>query len=111
MKMQQQASKTATDRVVVASWNEWDPLRHVIVGVADQGCIPLAEPAVEYRFPNEGGVGGMCGHWPAELIARANEELDNLADLMRKRGIRVDRPTPIDFNQPVATPDFTHPSM
>jgi glycine amidinotransferase len=109
--MQLQAKKTATDQVIVASWNEWDPLRHVIVGVADKGCVPVAEPAIEYRFPKEGGVDGMRGHWPEELIARANEELDNLADVMRKRGIRVDRPTPIDFNQPVTTPDFAHPSM
>ena len=56
---------------IVNSWNEWDPLRHVIVGVADKGCIPVSEPAIEYHFPPEGGVQGMRGQWPDELIARA----------------------------------------
>ena len=25
---------------IVNSWNEWDPLKHVIVGRADGTCIP-----------------------------------------------------------------------
>ncbi len=96
---------------IVNSWNEWDPLKHVIVGVATKGCIPVSEPAIEYHFPEEGGISGKSGEWPQELIARANEELDNLANVMRMRGIRVDRPTPIAFSEAVTTPDFTHPSM
>ena len=96
---------------IVNSWNEWDPLRHVIVGVANQGCIPVSEPAIEYHFPEEGGIQGKSGQWPEELIARANSELDNLANVMRKRGIRVDRPTAINFSEPVTTPDFTHPTQ
>jgi glycine amidinotransferase len=98
-------------RTIVNSWNEWDPLKHVIVGRADHGCIPVSEPAIEYHFPEEGGIQGKSGTWPDELIHRANAELDNLANLMRKRGIRVDRPTPIDFSQSVITPDFSHPSQ
>ncbi|XYH99268.1 arginine deiminase family protein [Sorangium sp. So ce1128] len=101
----------ASPRTIVNSWNEWDPLRHVIVGVATKGCIPVSEPAVEYSFPPESGMAGRRGYWPEESIARANEELDNLAKVLRGRGIRVDRPTPIEFNQPVVTPDFEHPSM
>ena len=30
---------------IVNSWNEWDPLKHVIVGKADGTCIPAPEPA------------------------------------------------------------------
>ena len=30
---------------VVSSWNDFDPLRHVIVGRADFTCIPPTEPA------------------------------------------------------------------
>lgn len=96
---------------IVNSWNEWDPLRHVIVGVATKGCIPVSEPAIEYHFPEEGGIQGKSGQWPDELIDLANNELDNLANVMRKRGIRVDRPTPINFSESVTTPDFTHPSQ
>ena len=28
------------NKTVVNSWNEWDPLKHVIVGRADGTCIP-----------------------------------------------------------------------
>ena len=100
-----------SSKITVSSWNEWDPLKHVIVGVATHGCIPVSEPAIEYDFAPESGVVGKRGPWSEELVARANEELDNLASVLRKRGVRVDRPTPLDFNQPVRTPDFEHPTM
>ena len=32
---------------IVNSWNEWDPLKHVIVGKADGTCIPAPEPALD----------------------------------------------------------------
>ena len=35
------------DKVIVNSWNEWDPLKHVIVGKADGCCIPAPEPIDE----------------------------------------------------------------
>ena len=38
------------DRTQVKSWNEWDPLRHVIVGRADDCHIP-AELALDRNCP------------------------------------------------------------
>ena len=38
------------DKVVVNSWNEWDPLKHVIVGKADGCCIPAPEPALAVSY-------------------------------------------------------------
>ena len=32
---------------IVNSWNEWDQLKHVIVGVAENSNIPPMEPALE----------------------------------------------------------------
>ena len=37
--------------VIVNSWNEWDPLKHVIVGRADGCCIPAPEPALDAKVP------------------------------------------------------------
>ena len=34
---------------IVNSWNEWDPLKHVIVGRADGTCIPAPEPALDAK--------------------------------------------------------------
>ena len=95
----------------VNSWNEWDPLRHVIVGRADGSCIPPPEPALDAKVPEDSDMRGTHGPRPAESIARGNELLDRFCDQLTARGIRVDRPSPIDFDQPVATPDWETGSM
>ena len=40
-------------KTVVNSWNEWDPLKHVIVGKADNCHIPPEEPALDAKVPEE----------------------------------------------------------
>ena len=39
------------NKTIVNSWNEWDPLKHVIVGRADGTCIPAPEPALDAKVP------------------------------------------------------------
>ena len=96
---------------IVNSWNEWDPLKHVIVGKADNCCIPPAEPATDPKIPKDSDMKGMHGPRPQDTIDKANRELDNFADILKKRGIKVDRPTPLEFNQEIATPDWEIGSM
>ena len=93
-------------KTVVNSWNEWDPLKHVIVGVADGCCIPPSEPASETKIPADSDMLGMHGPRTQDSVDKANVQLDAFADIMRKRGVVVDRPTPIDFRKPIATPDW-----
>jgi len=93
-------------KTVVNSWNEWDPLKHVIVGRADDCHIPPEEPALDAKVPEDSDMRGQWGRRPQETIDRANELLDTFAALLEKRGVRVDRPTPIDHSEPVTTPDF-----
>ena len=40
-------------KTVVNSWNEWDPLKHVIVGKADNCHIPPEEPALDAKVPED----------------------------------------------------------
>lgn len=96
-----------TRAIKVSSWNEWDPLRHVIVGKADHGQIPAPEPALNAKVPEESDMRGRWGRRSEDSIARANELLDEFSALLRRRGVRVDRPDPIDHNLAIATPDFT----
>ena len=49
---------------------------------------------------------GMWGPRPVETVEKANAELDHLVTVLEERGVRVDRPTPIQWNQAVVTPDF-----
>lgn len=95
----------------VSSWNEWDPLKHVIVGRAEGTVVQAPEPAVQRGWPEDGYPLGTCGRMPREMEDKAIEQLDNYAKLLESRGIRVDRPTPIDFSQQVQTPDWVQHSM
>jgi len=54
---------------------------------------------------------GMWGPRPSETVEKANDQLDNLTKVLESRGIRVDRPDPIQWNQAVVTPDFRTESM
>ena len=98
-------------KTVVNSWNEWGPLRHVVVGRADGCCIPPPEPASDPKIPIDSDMRGVHGPRSDETVAKANAQLDAFVALLEARGIRVDRPDPIDFNQPIATPDWQHGSM
>jgi glycine amidinotransferase len=57
---------------VVNSWNEWDPLKHVIVGRADGTQIQAPEPAVQLDFPDQGYPLGTSGALPKEIDCDAD---------------------------------------
>ena len=48
-----------TNKKIVNSWNEWDPLKHVIVGRADGCCIPAPEPALDAKVPEDSDMKGQ----------------------------------------------------
>ena len=98
-------------KTIVSSWNEWDPLKHVIVGRAEGAMLQAPEPAVYRDFAKEGFPYGKWGPMPEERVAKAVAQLDNFASILEKRGIRVDRPEPLDFSQAIQTPDWKQESM
>ncbi|MFI7633169.1 serine/threonine protein kinase [Nonomuraea sp. NPDC049400] len=83
----------------------------MILGRADGTMVQAPEPAVHRSWPEDGFPHGVYGPIPDDLTAAANEQLDNFAEILRSRGIRVDRPESIDFSQRVSTPDWTQDSM
>jgi len=99
------------ENTIVNSWNEWDPLKHVIVGRADGSMVQAPELAVQRDWPNHGFPLNTYGELPKEMEIKANEQIDNFIKILELRGIRVDRPTPINFNQTVETPDWKQDSM
>ena len=100
-----------SEKIIVNSWNEWDPLKHVIVGKADGCCIPAPEPALDAKVPEDSDMKGQYGPRTKDTVDKANELLDNFANMLIKRGIKVDRPIPIVFNQKISTPDWKAESM
>jgi len=98
-------------KVTVNSWNEWDPLKHVIVGRPEGTMIQAPEPAIERDFTKDGVPKGFYGPLPEGMLAMATEQMNDFATLLEKRGIQVDRPTCLDFSQEVCTPDWRQKTM
>ena len=77
------------NKKIVNSWNEWDPLKHVIVGRADGTCIPAPEPALDAKVPEDSDMRGQFGPRTKDTVDKANQLLDDFSNIL-KRGIKVD---------------------
>lgn len=91
---------------IVNSWNEWDPLKRVIVGRPDGANIPAPEPAWWHDLPLGGYPLGSWGAFPLEMVDAANEQMDYFVKQLETRGVIVDRVGVQDFmfNKPLPSP-------
>jgi N-dimethylarginine dimethylaminohydrolase len=82
----------------IHSYNEWDPLRSVVVGRADHANWPVHDPVFQLESERtlwkETPV--PSGPVPDWIIDEANEDLDQLAGVLRSLNVEVFRPD--DFN-------------
>lgn len=76
---------------IVNSWNEWDPLKRVIVGRPEGTNIAAPEPAWQYDLPKGGYPLGSYGPFPQEMVDAANEQMDAFVSVLESRGAIVDR--------------------
>ena len=95
---------------IVNSWDEWSPLKRIIVGRVRGTQIPAPEP--NWQYPNaEGGFPlGSWGMFPKDMVEKAEEQQENFVKLLEKRGVIVDRVElhPVTLSPtPVSTPDWT----
>jgi len=95
---------------IVNSWNEWDPLKRVIVGRPEGTQVFGPEPGSISHMPEGGFPLGTYGKFPQERVDKANEQMDYFVKVMEDRGIIVDR---VDVHPYLAevrsfgTPDWT----
>ena len=54
---------------------------------------------------------GKFGPRTKDTVDKANQLLNDFSNLLENRGIKVDRPSPIDFNQKTSTPDWKAETM
>ncbi|MGH6873280.1 MAG: hypothetical protein ACREHE_17425 [Rhizomicrobium sp.] len=91
----------------VNSWNDWDPLREVIVGSVLGACDIGYEPALSPYFgaadPARGLRGGPV---PGTLIREAEKQMEGLAGLLVRQGVTVRRPDAVDQDFAAKTPDW-----
>jgi N-dimethylarginine dimethylaminohydrolase len=82
----------------IHSYNEWDPLRSVVVGRADYANWPTNDPV--FRLESERTLWKETpvpsGPVPDWIIKEANEDLDQLVSLLKSLNVEVFRPD--DFN-------------
>jgi scyllo-inosamine-4-phosphate amidinotransferase 1 len=86
---------------MIHSYNEWDPLKEVVVGRADFANWPSTDPvfAQEHEKTTWKETAVPSGPVPDWIIDEANEDLDTLADTLEMCGAVVHRPNVIDFQQ------------
>ena len=73
---------------IVNSWNEWEPLKCVIVGRPEGTNITVLEPAWWHDLPEGGYLLGSFGPFPQEMVEKANEQMDNFVQVMENGGER-----------------------
>jgi len=83
----------------IHSYNEWDPLRSIVVGSARHANWPTTDPV----FAQEGEktlwkeTPVPSGPVPEWIVNEAEAELDDLAAKLVQLGVEVHRPTEMDF--------------
>ena len=82
---------------IVNSWNEWDTLKHVIVGTVENSNVPPMEPALEPKISKDSGMVGSHGPRNQKSIDKANIQLDNFVKILESNEVQVDRPTQVQL--------------
>ncbi|MBN2566062.1 MAG: serine/threonine protein kinase [Candidatus Eisenbacteria bacterium] len=98
---------------LVRCFNEWDPLKRVILGRPDGTNMTAPEPAYWWENDSEPGPRVInCRPIPQERVEAANEQMDAFQATLEQRGIVVDRavvhPAMLD-RRPTMTPDWCVP--
>ncbi|TAQ87330.1 hypothetical protein B7494_g4355 [Chlorociboria aeruginascens] len=86
---------------LVSADTEWEPLRSVIVGHAENSCFPYAPPhMIKATMPEEYFKEFRPNHpFPAEILERAEEELTQFVSILQQHGVRVYRPKIEDWSK------------
>jgi N-dimethylarginine dimethylaminohydrolase len=84
---------------MIDSCNEWDPLKEIIVGIANHANWPSNDPvfAEESKKTLWTETPVPSGPVPQWIIDEANEDLDALAKVCRDYGAVVHRPQPYNY--------------
>lgn len=84
---------------MISSFDEWSPLKKVIVGDATNANWPVTDPvfALESQKTTWKETSVPRGPVPQRIIDESNEDLDILATTLIGLGVEVIRPDPLNF--------------
>ena len=91
---------------IVNSFNEWDPLEEVILGIPDNAQIPGTELSTRIvLFYKEKDIRSVkSGPYPDRIIRETEEDLAEIEAVLKKRGVVVRKPRPIDLTKKFGNP-------
>jgi scyllo-inosamine-4-phosphate amidinotransferase 1 len=86
---------------MISSYNEWDNLKRVVVGIADYANWPSKDPvfALESEKTTWKKTPVPSGPVPQWIINETNEDLSNLCQTLSSLGVEVIRPTGLNFQE------------
>jgi N-dimethylarginine dimethylaminohydrolase len=93
----------------ISTNNHWDPLEEIIVGIADHARIPTVDNSTmnmcysNYDIDIIKPLEGTYSKW---LIDEANEDAEELVNVLKKLHVKVHRPKPIDHSVEFSTPEW-----
>ncbi|MCP4156884.1 MAG: amidinotransferase [bacterium] len=101
--------ETKNELPVVNSFNEWDLLEEVIVGVVDGASIPSWHVTLEATMPgNQFEFYKQNGGkpFPKERIEAAKKDLEEFVHILEAEGVIVRRPAALEHNTPYSTREW-----
>ena len=84
----------------ISSYNEWDPLREIVVGTATNANWPQHDPVfrAEEKTTLWKDTPLPAGPVPQWIIDETNEDLEGLCNILKTAGVTVHRPVDMDFS-------------
>lgn len=108
------AGEKAQRASLVCSYNEWDPLEEVIVGIIDDATFPTWHMSLSSVLPADQveTFRSQAGRpFPPHRVEAARRELDEFVRILEGEGVTVRRPEPIPQRQTYSTLDWASTGM
>jgi N-dimethylarginine dimethylaminohydrolase len=94
----------------ISSNNDWDPLIEIVVGRADNARVPTVDVStmsMSYTNYDINEIKNLEGPYPQWLIDEANEDAEELCNVLRQANVKVHRPELIDHSKQFSTPHWS----
>lgn len=108
--MSRSGEKTESSPLLqVRSFNDFDPLRSIMIGTARGANHPEFEPSFNHFFtpPNSGRTErASVGPIADRIVAEIEEDIDGLVCELRRRGVAVLRADTVQCAQPIQSPHW-----
>ena len=93
----------------ISTHNDWDPLKKVIVGHANNARVPTIDSSTmsfSYASKTKSEMKKFEGPLPQLIVDEANEDIEELVEVLKKFEVKVYRPDILDTSIEFSTPHW-----